>query len=125
MYIFSYIFSEVSPIQLYPDQALSGTEFFISSPVRPGSTYIMRYWNTPRDYAVTFTEEDSLLTVNVPKEPGLYFFGCYDAKKSLEKGTLKELGNSARWNKRILVEALRRYKGTVWEEYIRAELDKL
>lgn|GEM_PF-780011 len=122
---FSYIFSEVSPIQLYPDQARTGVNFFVSAPVRPGSTYIMRYWSDYNGFIFTFTEEDSLVTVHVPKEPGLYYFECYDAYTSLRKNAPRKLRSSPSMQKEALEEALKCYKGTVWEEYIQAELDKL
>ena len=77
-------------------------------------------------WTAAFTEEDSLLTVRVPKEPGLYYFGAYEPYKSLTKDALTEekRGYSAAQKREALEAALECYKGTVWEDYIRAELDK-
>ncbi len=123
---YTYIFSEVSPLHLYADQALTRTHFFVSSPVRPGSTYMLRQWIGYSGWTAAFTEADSLLTVQVPKEPGLYYFGAYEPYKSLTKDALTEekRGYSAAQKREALEAALECYKGTVWEDCIRAELDK-
>ena len=122
----TYVFSEASPIRLYPDQAMTETPFFVSMPVRPGSTYILRKWASVYGPAASFSEKDSILTVRVPKEPGLYYFGYYDGYTSIVKKSLKEFRrpSSASMKREALEAALECYKGTVWEDYIRAELDK-
>lgn len=128
-----YIFAELAPGETQPDQELDGEHFFISEPVKPGSRYILRYWDSwdgkgfkIYNWQKFFTEENSLITVEVPDKPGLYYIGCYDALKTEQNGQLTENSrhSSASMKRTALKAVLERYKGTVWEDYIRAELDK-
>ena len=128
------VFAEISPIQLYPDQAKMNTSFFVSEPVRPGSRYMLRYWSSLMSKGIflyrwqkVYTEETSPLIIEMPKEPGLYYFGYYDSVETMQKDTpVESIKNpSSFMQKAALKAALECYRGTVWEEYIQAELDKM
>ncbi|MBR1913075.1 MAG: hypothetical protein IJ828_12070 [Treponema sp.] len=120
-----YIFSEVSPIILHPDQASKETKFFVSEPVSPGSVYVLRTWRDYNCYNFYFNEQNSPLTVKIPVEPGLYYFGFYDAFNSIEKQKPVKLDSNSKALRREALEAvLECYKGTEWEDYIRKELEK-
>ena len=127
-----FIFNQVDPDHEPERQAVAGEEFFVSKPVRFGSRYILEYWywtdaaenyegfSTSRSYG----EEDSPVVIDVPYEPGFYYFGYYDGRPSITSGSLVE------WDLHPPVEmkpaALRKmlgcYRGTDWEPLIREEL---
>ena len=128
-----YIFAEIAPEQARSDQELDGVQFFVSEPVKPGSVYMLRYWDSwdgkgfrYYSWQKTFSEDNSLIIINLPTEPGLYYFGCYDALKTDQSGQLTEnpRHSSASMKRTALKEALECYKGTVWEDRIKAELDR-
>ncbi len=124
-YCYNYIFERKGAEQSELDQESKKTRFFVSEPVKPGSTYVLRYWKYLLGEAYKFDEDTSILAVDIPQEPGLYYFGFYDADNSIEKQQPVKLdSNSNALKKEALEAVLECYKGTEWEDYIRKELEK-
>ena len=127
-----FIFRQVDP-ECAPDtQALGDEEYFVSRPVRLGTRYVLEYWywtdateayegnSLARDYS----EADSPLVIDIPFEPGFYYFGYYDGRASIVKGELTEWDShpSEEMKPAALKEVLRRYAGTAWAPLIKQEL---
>ncbi len=127
-----FLFRQVDP-ECDPDtQALGDEEYFVSKPVRLGTRYVLEYWywtdgtettegsSLARDY----DERTSPLVIDIPFEPGFYYFGYYDGRASIVNGELMEWDShpSAEMKPAALREVLKRYAGTSWAPLIKEEL---
>lgn len=121
-----YTFGEKGAEQSELDQTTKRTKFFVSEPVKPGSSYILRHWRDVKSPVYKFDEDTTILTVDIPQEPGLYYFGFYDGFTYITKGKLQlfKSSSSKKIKKEALEAVLECYKGTEWEDYIRKELEK-
>lgn len=129
-----YIFRQIDPYTEPDAQAVEGQEFFVSRPVKLDSCYMLEYWywtnaeeNMDGLYSSEFyTAENSPLVIDIPQEPGLYYFGYYDGQATAASGKLVEIKSTPSEDMKVagLKEVLRCYRGTEWEDYIREELDK-
>lgn len=127
------LFRQVDPEQESDMQAVIEEEFFISEPVRFGTRYVLEYWYwaDPSDpfenstaIARDYTEQTSPLIIDVPYEPGFYYFGYYDGRPSIVKGELTEWSGhpSVEMKPEAIRKALKCYAGTRWAPLLRAEL---
>ena len=116
-----------------PDaQGVSEEEFFISEPVRFGTRYMLEYWywtdttDTFEGNAVArdYTEQNSPLIIDIPYEPGFYYFGYYDGRPSIIKGELTEWNGhpSVEMKPEAIRKALKYYGGSAWAPRLWAEL---
>ena len=127
-YLFTQINSDFEP----DSQSMKSAYMFVSEPVQPGSRYMLEYWywtnSTPSfggSYASQhFTQQTSPLIIDIPEEPGLYYFGYYSGIATVVNGRLIECGYapSAEMRDSALKAVLRRYRGTAWEPLIKKEL---
>lgn len=127
-----FIFRQVDPEHESDTQAVGGEEFFISEPVRFGTRYVLEYWcwtdSTENlegmSISRNYTEQDSPLVIDVPYEPGFYYFGYYDGRPSIIKGELIEWDKhpSVEMKPELLRKALQYYRRTEWAPLIREEL---
>ncbi len=128
-YLFTQINSDFEP----DSQSMRREYMFVSEPVQPGSRYMLEYWwywtaSTPSSsgsYASQyFTQQTSPLIIDIPEEPGLYYFGYYSGIATVVNGRLIECGYapSAEMRDSALKAVLRRYRGTAWEPLIKKEL---
>ena len=127
-----FIFRQVDPEHESDTQALGGEECFISMPVRFGTRYVLEYWcwtdgtetNEGSTVARSYTEEDSPLVIDIPFEPGFYYFGYYDGRPSIVKGELTEWEGhpSVEMKPEVLRKALKCYRGTEWAPLLKEEL---
>lgn len=129
-----FVFRQVDPEHEVEVQATSDEEFFISKPVRFGTRYVLEYWywtDSDENYegfsaARNYHENSSPLVIDIPYEPGFYYFGYYDGRPSITTGELVE------WNKNSSIEmkpaalkkAISCYRGTEWEPLLREEYRK-
>ncbi len=132
-----YIFTQIDS-NFEPDtQAMIRADGFVSKPVKPGSRYMLEYLdNTTTTVSgsggvasVHFTDNGYNAIYNVPKEPGLYYFGYYNGGFSIKMGELYTDDYSIVYSSTIrkassLNEVLKYYKGTEWEPLINEELKK-
>ena len=125
-----------------PDiQAMKKEVFFISEPVKPGSRYMLEYlcWHHTQVYWVgnkcyssdvsessSYTAQNSILVIDVPTEPGLYYFGYYAGQSSIRNGELTDIDyNYAVEVKDNALKKMRSYyKGTAWEPLIQKEFEE-
>ncbi len=129
-----FLFRQIDPYTEPDAQAVEEQEFFVSRPVKLDSCYMLEYWYwtaTGEDMdglysAESYTPETSPLVINIPQEPGLYYFGYYDGLATAASGRLIEIKSKPSEDMKVagLKEVLRCYRGTEWEDYIREELDK-
>ena len=122
-----FIFTQINS-NFEPDcQGVYNEKYFVSAPVKPGSCYMLEYWywiNGQYFSLNDFMPQTSPVIVQVPEEPGLYYFGCYAGDVSLNEGeaTAWDKKPSAEMKPRALEKALSCYRGTAWEPLIRKEL---
>ncbi len=138
-----FIFTQVNS-DYEPDiQSMKGELYFVSEPVKPGSRYVLEYWcwhyhvtyttfigTKPQYHTVdysqnrSYTAQTSPLVIEVPTEPGLYYFGYYAGESSIERGELVQMAYnpSVEAKDNALRKILRYYKGTAWEPLIKQEL---
>lgn len=126
---------------LSSDKQKGKEEIFVSLPVECGSKYYLAgVKGHPASYSSTFSYSinsefdagSSPLLVEVPKEPGLYFFGTYkfkvsgifSSKYSIISAFVRP-SDLRKENIYCLKEAKKYYKGTVWEAYIDQEIQRL
>ncbi len=131
-----YLFRQIDPYTEPDAQAVEEQEFFVSRPVKLDSCYMLEYWYwtaAGEDMDVdglysseSYTPETSPLVIDIPREPGLYYFGYYDGQATAASGRLVEIKGKPSEDMKVagLREVLRCYRGTEWEDYIREELDK-
>ena len=129
-----YLFRQIDPYTEPDTQAVEVQEFFVSRPVKLDSCYMLEYWYwtaTGEDMdglysSESYTSETSPLVIDIPREPGLYYFGYYDGQATAASGRLVEIKGKPSEDMKVagLKEVLRCYKGTEWEDYIREELEK-
>ncbi len=128
------VFRQVDPEHDPEVQATAGDEFFISKPVRFGTRYVLEYWywtDSEENYegfsaSRNFTEDNSPLVIDVPYEPGFYYFGYYDGRPSITTGQLVEWdkNTSIEMKPAALKQAISCYRGTEWAPLLREELKK-
>lgn len=144
-----YIFTQIDS-NFEPDtQAMIRADGFVSKPVKPGSRYMLEYLDntttnatlvsgsggvasvhfTDNGYNAIYNVPTSILIIDVPKEPGLYYFGYYNGSFSIKMGELYTDDYSIVYSSTIrkassLNEVLKYYKGTEWEPLINEELKK-
>ncbi len=129
-----FLFRQVDP-ECAPDtQALGEKEYFVSKPVRLGTRYALEYWYWTDSTETTegssldrsYDEKNSPLVIDIPFEPGFYYFGYYDGRASIVNGELTEWDShpSIEMKPAALREVLRCYVGTEWAPLIREELKK-
>ncbi|MBP5465823.1 MAG: hypothetical protein J6Y13_11710 [Treponema sp.] len=126
------LFRQIDPEQEPDAQGVSEEEFFISEPVRFGTRYMLEYWywtdttDTFEGNAVArdYTEQNSPLIIDIPYEPGFYYFGYYDGRPSIIKGELTEWNGhpSVEMKPEAIRKALKYYGGSAWAPRLRAEL---
>lgn len=129
--IFTQINSDFEPDTQFMDcktnSAMWSGIFFISKPVTPGSRYMLEYWYCKgiQYYGSrTYSPRDSILIIDIPEEPGLYYVGTYAGIESMAHGELTEYKDfpSAEERPHALKQVLSLYKGTAWEPLIQKEL---
>lgn len=146
----------------YPSDEQDGIElaltdssgFWLSTPVKPGSTYMISYMRgsvigsttqvgsrvTFNDYVwdQEFTEDMQYFVIHIPKEPGLYCFGMYTGREIMnnaQNGNPTQIFDqnniTEKWGpegNQITVNGLNQtikaYKGTEWETAALKELEK-
>ena len=122
-----FIFTQINS-NFEPDsQGAYNEKYFVSAPVKPGTCYILEYWywiNGQYFSLNDFMPQTSPIVVQVPQEPGLYYFGSYAGNVSLSGGEAKSWDKkpSDEMKPRALEKALSCYRGTAWEPLIRKEL---
>ena len=124
-----FIFTQINS-NFEPDsQGVYNQRYFVSAPVTPGSCYMLEYWfwfsTSNHSYSLNdFMPQTSPIVVQVPEEPGLYYFGTYGGYGSLVLGHSQERESkpSDEMKPRALEKALSCYRGTAWEPLIRKEL---
>ena len=129
-----FLFSQIDPYFDPDTQAVEGQLFFVSRPVKRSSRYMLEYWrwtDSTEGYdgfssAKSYTPKSSPLVIDIPDEPGLYYFGFYSGMATSATGELTEwkIHSSEEMKVPALKQVLRCYKGTEWEDYIREELEK-
>lgn len=132
-----YIFTQIDS-NFEPDtQAMSWADAFVSKPVKPGSRYMLEFidnyvgspsYGYDRTRGV-YNVPTSILIVDVPKEPGLYYIGFYDGKLCINSGELYTDESSKFISPTLgkvsaLKDVLKYYRGTAWEPLINEELEK-
>lgn len=123
-------------------QTMNGP-FFISKPVKPGSKYILSHLSgTEKKTAYTgsmgnqksvisnsfkkdFSVKNTPMTIEVPEEPGIYYFGYYDGRFTAVNEKLTEVGGlfkdmlkSDGMEETVLKHVIPLYKDTEWEEVL-------
>ena len=129
-----FLFRQIDPYFEPDTQAVEGQLFFVSRPVKRSSRYMLEYWywtDSAENYegfssSKTYTPETSPLVIDIPDEPGLYYFGYYSGMATVATGELKEwkVHSSEDMKVTALKQVLRCYKGTEWEDCVREELAK-
>ena len=128
----AYGFSQMN--EEYPaDFLYINNDIFVSKPVAPGSSFalacVQRSYSSGRyiyiydDYMPLQTELAPIV-VNVPKTPGIHFFGRYELK-DMHEGEKPEPNMKKYGEKECLSFALDVYKGTAWESVIQNRIDEL
>ena len=120
--------------------------FWLSTPVKPGTTYMSSYMkgsvqcgmSTGHEYSFGIYLIHMFFVIKIPKEPGLYCFGQYTGReimvnaqagnptKIFDQSNIKE-----KWGKngnQVIVNGLSQlitaYKGTEWETLALKEIEK-
>ena len=134
-YDYGFSFSQVDR-DYAPDyqEMPNSSEYFVSDPVAPGSTYTFLRLAGAVTMGNTTYYWDSYSYLNstghifvIPQTPGLYYVGHYDGYSTCKEGQLVKKTNFFKSEQRVqlecLQEVLNRYKGTVWEQAIRDEME--